>query len=45
MCKSHCCIKLEVRICFVVPSSKFDAYTNYVVSDVKRNNFWQNLNV
>jgi len=26
-------MKIEVHICFVIQSSKFDAYTNYVSSD------------
>jgi len=24
------CMKLAIHICFIIPSSKFDAYTNYV---------------
>jgi len=32
-------VKSAVYICFVLSSSEFDAYTNYISSEVKCNNF------
>jgi len=40
---SHTIAQLAVHMCFVIPLSKFNIFTNFLSNDIERKNFLLNL--